>query len=163
MGLLIKLLLVFWAILQNIFKQEASWALSCNMIVRSWQKNTCRCVGWRFVCYVQGTFLMKRNAINQSSYRSHILGGTSRPAEAKMPTNIQKYATHNLMLGFLSLSAKYQTRMDEVSLAWIHKLGIVGSYCLQLKFTLAFIQGAWEISSSWPTVGTKCHLLVGTL
>lgn len=41
MGLLIKLLLEFWAILQNILTQEESWALSCNKTVRSWPNPRC--------------------------------------------------------------------------------------------------------------------------
>jgi hypothetical protein len=32
---------VFWAILQNILKEEASWSLSCNEAVRSWQNACC--------------------------------------------------------------------------------------------------------------------------
>lgn len=102
MGLLIKLLLAFWAILQNIRKQEEFWALSCNKIVRSWQNARVVLYADAFLA-MSKTFFTKENVINQSSCRSYILGGTSRLVEAKIPTNIHSYAAHILVPGFLSL------------------------------------------------------------
>lgn len=72
------------------------------------------------------TFFMKENAINQSGCRSYILGGISRPIEAKIPTNLQSYATYILMLRFfLSLSKEAKREAEELTAQ--SRAGLAGS------------------------------------
>lgn len=95
MGLLIKMLLAFWAILQNILKQKASWALSCTKLIRSWQNH---------VASHADALLAMSKTIIQSSCRSYILGATSRPGEAKMP--LYSKLCHHIFNARILLSLK---------------------------------------------------------
>lgn len=70
---------------------------------------------------------MKENAINQSGCRSYILGGISRPIEAKIPTNLQSYATYILMLRFFFYLSQRKQKREAEELTAQSRAGLAGS------------------------------------